>query len=170
MRRQIIFAALLFSGLCILEACTDSSKNKLAKEKEDFPAFDIEVARLGIQEANLEFIDLFNKSDSVGLANMFTIDGESMEPNEPVFYGRSKIQSHYAQVMKGGANKLELVTIGLWGDANMLAEEGEFTFMDKDGKQLDKGKYIVLWKVEDGTWKLFRDCYNSDLPVQGIKK
>jgi ketosteroid isomerase-like protein len=37
--------------------------------------------------------------------------------------------------------------------------------MDKDGKQIDKGKYIVLWKKEDGKWKLFRDCYNSDLPA-----
>jgi len=44
-------------------------------------------------------------------------------------------------------------------------EEGEYTFMGEDGEQLDKGKYIVLWKMEDGKWKLFRDCYNSDLPI-----
>lgn len=49
----------------------------------------------------------------------------------------------------------------------MLAEEGEFTFMDKNDKFLDKGKYIVLWKKEDGEWKLFRDCYNSDMPLVG---
>ena len=47
----------------------------------------------------------------------------------------------------------------------MLAEEGLFTFADKGGTPLDKGKYIVLWKKVGGKWKLFRDCYNSDLPV-----
>src|SRR3972149_1639971 len=111
--------------------------------------------------------DLVNRGDSVGLADMFTIDGKSMEPNEPAFIGRSQIQTHYSIVMKAGANKLGLITTGLWGDENMLAEEGEFTFIGKDDKLLDKGKYIVLWKKEDGKWKLFRDCYNSDLPWGG---
>jgi ketosteroid isomerase-like protein len=47
----------------------------------------------------------------------------------------------------------------------MLAEEGEYTFMNNDNKELDRGKYIVLWKKENGEWKLFRDCYNSDLLI-----
>jgi ketosteroid isomerase-like protein len=100
---------------------------------------------------------------------MFTIDGKSMEPNEPSFNGRSEIQTHYSIVMNAGANKLGLTTTGLWGDENMLAEEGEYTFMDKADKLLDKGKYIVLWKMESGKWKLFRDCYNSDMPIQSSK-
>jgi len=129
--------------------------------------FDLDKAKKEIEAANLEFINLFNSGDSVALANMFTIDGKSMEPNEPAFIGRSQIQTHYSIVMKAGANKLGLLTTGLWGDENMLAEEGEFTFMDKDDKLLDKGKYIVLWRKEDGKWKLFRDCYNSDLPLTG---
>jgi hypothetical protein len=72
--------------------------------------------------------------------------------------------------MSAGANKLGLLTTGLWGDENMLAEEGEFTFMSEDDKLLDKGKYIVLWKKEDGMWKLFRDCYNSDMPLIGNRE
>ena len=130
-------------------------------------AFDLDNAKIEIDEANKNFVNLFNKGDSIGLANMFTFDGKSMEPNEPAFIGRSQIQTHYSIVMKAGANKLGLRTTGLWGDENMLAEEGEFTFMDKDEKLLDKGKYIVLWRKEDDKWKLFRDCYNSDLPLTG---
>jgi ketosteroid isomerase-like protein len=93
------------------------------------------------------------------------VDGKSMEPNEPAFVGRAKIQTHYSNVMKMGANKLGLTTTVLWGDENLLAEEGDYAFMSEDGKELDKGKYIVLWKIENGEWKLFRDCYNSDLPI-----
>jgi len=130
-------------------------------------AFDLVNAKKEIDEANRDFVNLFNRGDSIGLANMFTIDGKSMEPNEPAFIGRSQIQTHYSIVMKAGANKLGLLTTGLWGDENMLAEEGEFTFMDKDDKLLDKGKYIVLWRKEDGKWKLLRDCYNSDIPLTG---
>jgi hypothetical protein len=33
-----------------------------------------------------------------------------------------------------------------------------------DGKVLDKGKYIVIWKKEDGTWKLHRDIWTTSVP------
>ena len=147
---------------CLLIAGCNS--NNPVTEKTD-TGFNLDSARKEIDTANLRFIELFNNSDSVGLANMFTVDGKSMEPNEPSFNGRANIQTHYSHVMSAGANKLELKTTGLWGDKIMLAEEGEFIFRDLDGNQLDKGKYLVLWKQEEGTWKLFRDCYNSDLPV-----
>lgn len=161
MIKSSLIASLLFT---VAVSCNDPENSQTITRKKN-TSFDIETAKKEIDKANLEFVDLFNKSDSVGLANMFTVDGKSMEPNEPAFIGRKKIQTHYSIVMNTGANKLGLVTTGLWGDENMLAEEGEFTFLDNDGKQLDKGKYIVLWKMEEGTWKLFRDCYNSDLPA-----
>lgn len=154
----------IFVSLILFTACNDSDQLKV-KSTKDSNNFSIEEAKKEIDAANLEFVKLFNSSDSVGLANMFTIDGKSMEPNEPVFSGRSEIQRHYAIVMKAGNNKLGLVTTGLWGGEQMLAEEGEYTFMDKNEKVLDKGKYIVLWKKEEGNWKLFRDCYNSDMPI-----
>lgn len=161
----IIPATFCFLSLFAITSCNDANKPASLIEKAN-KNFNIDSARKEIDKANIEFVDLFNKSDSVGLANMFTVDGKSMEPNEPAFIGRKEIQKHYSKVMNDGANKLGLTTTGLWGDEKMLAEEGEFTFMEKNGKLLDKGKYIVLWKMEDGRWKLYRDCYNSDFPLQ----
>lgn len=163
MKRMSVLQILGLSFLIAMISCNDEKISDSTNEKESI-VFNIDSARKEIDKANLEFIKRFNQSDSVGLAKMFTADGKSMEPNEPAFIGRSAIQTHYSIVMSAGANKLDLVTTGLWGEKDMLAEEGEFTFIDKNGKQLDKGKYLVLWKMEDGTWKLFRDCYNSDLP------
>jgi len=154
----LLFCFSLFTG------CDNPDNSKSISDKES-NSFSIETAKKEIDEANREFSNLFKSSDSVGLANMFTVDGKSMEPNEPAFTGRSQIQTHYSNVMKMGANKLGLVTTGLWGDEKMLVEEGEYTFIGEDGEELDRGKYIVLWKMEDGKWKLFRDCYNSDLPI-----
>lgn len=156
------FIAASFLALLIPIACKQPES---PKPETVVKTFDMESAKSQIDDANREFIDLFNRGDSIGLAYIFTTDGKSMEPNEPSFNGRRAIQTHYSIVMRGGANKLGLVTTGLWGDEKMLAEEGEYTFMDKEEKQIDKGKYIVLWKKEEGKWKLFRDCYNSDLPA-----
>jgi len=137
----------------------------LSPKKET--AFDLVNAKKEIEAANKDFIELFAKSDSVGVANYFTTDAKSMGPNEPSHVGRSKIQSVYAGFINAGANQLGLTTTGVWGDETMLAEEGLYTFSDKNGKELDRGKYIVLWRKEDGKWKLFRDCYNSDMPLTG---
>jgi len=153
-----LITKLLITALVLLVIAGCSSPQKET-------VFDLDNAKKEIDEANRDFVNLFNEGDSIGLANRFTIDGKSMEPNEPAFIGRSQIQTHYSIVMKAGANKLGLQTTGLWGDEYLLAEEGEFTFMSSDDKLLDKGKYIVLWKKEDGMWKLFRDCYNSDMTL-----
>lgn len=161
MVKKYLFILALIVSVLLINSCSKSGNSGSTNDKP----FDIGETRKEIDEANRQFINLFNSSDSVGLANMFTIDGKSMEPNEPSFNGRSQIQTHYSVVMKSGANKLGLLTTGLWGNENMLAEEGEYTFMSNDDKQLDRGKYIVLWKKENGEWKLFRDCYNSDLPI-----
>ena len=45
-----------------------------------------------------------------------------------------------------------------------------WTMYDKDGKVLDEGKSLEVYKMEDGKWKLLRDCYNSDIPAMPEKK
>lgn len=160
------FSFPLIAVLFLLNACQSASDKQ---EPKAASVFDLVKAGTEIDEANQEFIRLFNSSDSSGLADMFTTDGKSMEPNEPAFVGRDAIRHHYFAVMSAGANKLSLATTGLWGDEKMLAEEGQFTFMNTKDTVLDKGKYIVLWKKEAGKWKLFRDCYNSDWPLMSLK-
>jgi ketosteroid isomerase-like protein len=59
---------------------------------------------------------------------------------------------------------ITLNTTDLWGYDDLLTEVGTYTLTSKDGKEVDKGKYIDLWKMEDGKWKLHRDIFNSDLP------
>jgi len=52
----------------------------------------------------------------------------------------------------------------------MVNEVGSYSMTDKKGKEIDKGKYIVLWKMEDGKWKIHRDVFNSDMPPMAPTK
>jgi ketosteroid isomerase-like protein len=137
--------------------------------KESGATFDNTTAKKEIEAANSEFMALVSKGDSVGLANYYAIDAKLMGSNEPAVIGRKNIQTGMAGIIKSGVAKADLRTIDVWGTGDLLAEEGELTLFDKAGMQLDKGKYIVLWKKEDGKWKLFRDFFNSDLPVPSAK-
>lgn len=140
-------------------------------EMKDKPAatFDKEAAKKVIEERNKLFMDLFGKSDSIGLANLYTNDAKFMMANAESAVGRNNIQSAFAGFLNAGIAKIELKTVGLWGDKNMLVSEDNWKLFTKDGTEVDHGKALVIWKKEDGEWKLFRDIINSDLPVPTSK-
>ncbi len=65
---------------------------------------------------------------------------------------------------KMGMTGLALQSSEVWGNADVVIVGGTFDVMGKSGS-LDKGKYIELWKEENGEWKLFRDIWNSSIPM-----
>jgi ketosteroid isomerase-like protein len=127
--------------------------------------FDLANAKNEIQTENQNFSNLLSKGDSVGLANCYASDAKLMGPNGPAVMGRQNIQTVFASYIKAGVTKADLKAIDVWGTDELLTEEGELTIATKDGAQVDKGKYVVVWKKEEGKWKIFRDIFNSDLPV-----
>lgn len=168
-KQASLFYSVALISLTILISCNNSDNSKLTTDIIGNQVVDMEIIKNEIDEANREYVGFFNAGDSKGLANMFTVDAKSLEPNQPSFIGRNKIENNFANIMNDGAIKLEVTTLGLWGDEKMLAEEGIYIFLGKDENVLDKGKYITLWKKENSEWKLFRDCVNSDLPVESSK-
>jgi ketosteroid isomerase-like protein len=156
-----------FSSLMFI-ACNDKED---ADHMSDIkPTFDIAGAKKVIDSLNVEFGNYVSKSDSAGLAAMYTSDAKMMGANMPSASGRSAIQSSFSGMFaQMGPIGLTLKATDVWGTEALLSEEGTYT-MTKDGKEIDKGKYIVLWKMEDGKWKLHRDIFNSDLPPMAPPK
>jgi uncharacterized protein (TIGR02246 family) len=127
-------------------------------------AFDLQQARREIDGINRRYCETLRRGDAAGLMNFFAEDARSLQSNAPAYEGRAKIQATYEGLVAAGATELTLTTLGLWGNEAMLSEEGTYVFADKGGREFDRGKYIVLWKRIGADWKLFRDCFNSDLP------
>lgn len=152
-----------FTGL--LSVSCNNDKPVTEVEAVALPAFDLAKAKTEIESANKMFMEALGKGDSVGVANLYTEDAKFMGPNGPAVVGRANIQSVISGFIKGGVTKLELTATEVWGDENFIGEEGVMTLSTTDGKPVDKGKYIVLWKKESGQWKLHRDMFNSDLPL-----
>ncbi|MCM8568601.1 DUF4440 domain-containing protein [Gramella jeungdoensis] len=147
-------------------SCNDRANEP--KEKEEMEAktpkdtFNLKTAKTEIVDANTRFSELYAAKDSVGLAKLYTEDAKFMMEGSPAIMGRENIQSTMASIMNSGIEKVELRTINVWGTKDLVAEEGELTLYKK-GVEVDRGKYIVLWKKVDGEWHLFRDIFNSDL-------
>jgi hypothetical protein len=41
---------------------------------------------------------------------------------------------------------------------------------DGKGHVIDKGKYVEIWKKENGEWKIYADIWNTSLPPAPAKK
>jgi len=54
------------------------------------------------------------------------------------------------------------IDAGIRGAALKSVEVGTYTLSTAEGAVADKGKYVVVWKKEDGQWKLHHDIFNSN--------
>jgi ketosteroid isomerase-like protein len=161
MRKTHLLKVLLATLILVSFSC----KKETEASSEMKPAFNLEEAKAAIETAGQTFVMAMNKGDSITLANCYTKDAKMMGPNEKAVIGRPAIQKVFSGWIKGGMPTFTMKTIEIWGNEEMMVAEEEWAFSDKDGKILDSGKSIELFKMEDGKWRMFRDCYNSDLPL-----
>lgn len=165
--KQLLTILVIFSITLLFIACSntaDESGTNTATE-ERAKSFDLAAVRKVIDSTNAVFGSMVSRGDSVGLASLYTSDAKLMVPNAPTASGRSAIQSAFAGLFAAmGTPGLTLTTNDIWGTEDLVTEVGSYTMTDKTGKEIDKGKYIDLWKMEDGKWKLHRDIFNSDNP------
>ena len=146
-----------------LTSCKETAKEMPKTVIE--PEYNLSVAKTEIEAANKEFMAFFAATDSVGLANLYTQDAKFMNTGEPAITGRKNIQSALSGIMNSGITSVDLRTIGVWGTEDLITEEGEISLFVEEA-EVYQGKYIVLWKKDDGKWKLFRDIFNSNLPAE----
>ncbi len=161
MKKNQCITIILMAAFLVISSCKNPEANAADNTVEKF---DLAAAKTSIEARSKVYVDAVNKKDSVGLANCYTKDGKFMMPNDKTVSGRENIQKLFGQWFKSDMPQFSIKTIEVWGDENVLAAEEEWAFTDKNGKVVDNGKAIEVYKMEDGVWKLHRDCYNSDTP------
>lgn len=150
-----------FCCLALFVSCNPKDRIEIEKSAS---AFDIEQGKASITQSNQNFIKAFKAGDSVGVSNSYATDAKVMAANMPPIVGKEAIANFFSMIMKRGVKDFQINTLNVWGDSSILAEEGTYTLVDSAEAQIDKGKYVVLWKQESGNWKMFRDIWTSDLP------
>jgi uncharacterized protein (TIGR02246 family) len=121
--------------------------------------------RDAIVAAGGKFVAAFDKGDAAGIAAFYTEGGQILPPNAGVVEGREAIQAFWQGAMDMGIASVKLETIEAEGHGDTAIEVGKYKLYAPDGQKLDAGKFIVIWKQEDGGWKLHRDIYNSSKPA-----
>jgi len=116
---------------------------------------DLQKARGIIDSLDRQFSRYFFNGDSLALYAMYTKDGSlGSLKGKDLLSGigrmiRSSIQNNTRTVI--------YTTTSLTVDAELIIEVGMYESIDDAGNVKGKGKYLVVWKQENGDWKLYRD-------------
>ena len=159
---KYIFCSLL---TLLALAATSNAQNTASTNSSNTTAskgnFDMAAARQAIEAANQQLGKAMASGDSTGIVALYHSQAVLYPPN--MLAGTRHTMGSMAKAIPGmGIKTVTLKTSEVEGDNNMLVESGTYEMGD-GSKAVDKGKYLVVWKMEDGKWKLYRDIWNSDM-------
>lgn len=128
----------------------------------------VEGVRTQIEQAAIRFSDAFNRGDVAALAAMYDTGAVVLAPNAPPMHGRQNIEAFWAGAKQQGFKTVNLVVNSVELIGAHAIELGSYTLVVQppgQGEITDRGKYMVVWRRQpDGTWKLYRDMFNTSMP------
>jgi ketosteroid isomerase-like protein len=104
------------------------------------PSWAGDDVRSKIEAANKLFEAAVSRGDGRGVAALYTNDAQLLPSQSDFITGKDPIAQFWQAAI----------------DSGMTGVRGA------EGKVLDHGKYVVIWKME-GSWKLHRDIWNSSV-------
>ena len=144
-------------AIILLVLMFNSCKNETTAKIESEPStIDLVKVRDLLQESNDQFSESFNNADSLAIAEHYTIDGTfgsvKGKDNLVSAWGKS---IRYAK--ENGTPNLKFKISSVSSHDEFLVEIGSFESLDINNNIKSKGKYLVVRKLEDGKWKIYRD-------------
>jgi ketosteroid isomerase-like protein len=156
--RNILF----MTALVMLFSC--QSKQPVQTEDKNFS---IDSVKAHIIKMNESYSERFMSNDSAFYAERYCFDAQVYSPGMPAVISRDSIRVFFYNNGNNKEAKIELPAGNIYGNAELVVEEGTYNFPDGKGGSVDKGKFIALWKKEEDKWKLFREIWNTDMPPGG---
>lgn len=120
--------------------------------------------RAAIENGNRKFMEALRYRDAAGVAACYTQRGRILPPGGEMMQGRANIQSFWQSVIDSGVSEAQLHTLELEaGSEELVREIGQFRLtIQQNGETVySPGKYVVVWKREEGQWKMDVDIWNS---------
>ena len=151
----------LFASLCFIFSCKQQIQNA-----------DVEADIAAIKEMSKKYAAATNAGDLDSWLSLWDDDGVRMPPNAPSRSGVAQITEEMKPIFEQFSADLKITSIEdamVFGDIGFSRCSYSLTATPKAGG--DKiivepdGKALTIWKRQvDGSWKIFIDCFNSNVP------
>ena len=164
---QLLTAAIAVLMLACNSGSTETASSETASTNDSI-RFDLSNAKSIVENENAKFIDAIKRGDSSAAASNYSQDAWILPPNSDVVKGND-IPGFWGSFIRMGVKDVKLIVDDISGNEDQIAETGKYEIYGAENKLLDKGKYVVVWKPVNGSWKMYRDIFNTSMPAASAK-
>ncbi len=122
------------------------------------------TTRASIALANRSFMEAVAGRDAAAIARLYTEEGQVLPPHSEAIVGRNGIEAFWRAAIGRGITAVRLETVEVFDHGDSAYEVGRYTLGTAGGGTAGHGKYLVVWRLEGGEWRLHRDIWNSSAP------
>jgi uncharacterized protein (TIGR02246 family) len=151
--KNVIISTVTVSLLLLINASCNTVQQDNAKTHD------------AIVAANEQFMTAFGNSDDAAMAVLYTEDAKLMPSNSDFVSGNEAVRAFWKSVFDMGIKKAKLETLEVEGMGDTACEVGKYTLFTEGEQVVDSGKYVIIWKMVNGQWKLHRDIWNTNMPA-----
>ncbi|MBP9924042.1 MAG: nuclear transport factor 2 family protein [Bacteroidia bacterium] len=164
---SIYFLAIICAGL--ITGCGNDNNASKDTNKNSGVIFDSIAMKKIIDEKTNKFTQAHITKDTAYLNNIFTQDAKTYPPNSDVVTGRVAISAVNSEWVNYGIKEFSEESTSFYGNEDYLIDEGKYYLRYGENDIIDKGKYINIWKKENGDWKIYSNIWNTSLPAAPTK-
>lgn len=127
------------------------------------PASAADDVRAAIEAGNRKFEASVARGDGAATAALYSSTAQLLPAQSDVVSGTEAIGRFWQSVYGSGIKGATLKTLEVESHGGSAHEVGTYELRGADGKVLDHGKYVVIWKKEGPSWKLHRDIWTTSV-------
>jgi uncharacterized protein (TIGR02246 family) len=162
MKKRVVLALCIVVGLGLSIGC----------QAPQAPAGLSDADRAAIRQSGENYAKSVNAQDSKGAAALYADDAIVLVPNHAAVEGRAAIQA-WMETPPPVSN-FQMQSLETEGQGDLAYDRGTYSVTMTPagaGPIEDHGKYLTIFRKQaDGSWKVVRDIWNSDLPVPAPEK
>jgi ketosteroid isomerase-like protein len=106
----------------------------------------------------------YNAGNLAGVVALYAADGCRMPPNQEAVHGSDGILAQL-KAGKDRAAKVKIVVTSAETSGDLGYGTGTYEITGADGSHVDHGKWMLVEKKSNGTWKTECDIFNSNMPL-----
>ncbi len=125
--------------------------------------FSTAAVKAKLDSMNVNYHDRFRDSTPTYFAARYTADACVMAPDMPRVCGIDGITAFYWNNGDSQTTTLDIKGEEVSGTEKEVTEVGNYRVLDDEGTEMDKGKFIAIYRNEGGAWKVHREIWNSDI-------
>ena len=126
----------------------------------------LETVRDAFTSICQQFQKSFNQGDVEDLASLYLEDAKILPPNMDMIEGKDTIQKFWQGALEMGIKSYKPEMIEVESSGNLGVFVGKYTVFGSENQVINKGKSLTVLKNIDGKWKIWRDIFNSSMPLE----